>query len=88
MKDDKGFHVYTLHIKTDNTFDLYIDTETVSSGNLLEDFEPPVEPPQEIDDPDEEQPEDWVTEVRSWRRRGGFYFCRRPKSWLLFVFVR
>lgn len=56
--------MYTLHVKPDNTFDIYIDTESVSTGNLLEDFKPPVNPPTEIDDPEDEQPEDWVTEVR------------------------
>lgn len=50
-------------MKTDGTFDLYIDTEIASSGNLLEDMEPPIMPPKEIDDPDDVQPEDWVTEV-------------------------
>lgn len=69
MKDDGGFHVYTLHIKTDNTFDLYIDTEVVSSGSLLEDMKPPLVPPEEIDDPEDKQPDDWVTEVcpHFWR---------------------
>ena len=64
IKDDGGFHVYTLHIKTDNTFDLYVDAEVAASGSLLEDMEPPLVPPPEIDDPEDEQPEDWVTEVR------------------------
>lgn len=63
IKDDKGFHVYTLHVKADNTFDLYVDTEVTASGNLLNDFKPSVNPPQEIDDPDDVQPEDWVTQV-------------------------
>lgn len=63
IKEDKGFHVYTLHVKTDNTFDLYIDTEIAGSGSLLTDVEPPVVPAKEIDDPDDEQPEEWVTEV-------------------------
>ena len=56
--------MYTLHVKTDSTFDLYIDTEIASYGNLLEDMEPPIVPAKEIDDPDDVQPEDWVTEVR------------------------
>lgn len=63
IKDDSGFHVYTLHVKTDNTFDLYIDTEIASHGNLLEDMKPPIVPAKEIDDPDDVQPEDWVTAV-------------------------
>lgn len=65
VKEDKGFHVYTLHVKAEsNTFDVYIDTELVSTGNLLEDFEPAVNPPKEIDDADDEQPKDWITEVQ------------------------
>lgn len=65
IKDDKGYHLYTLHIKVDNTFEIYIDTESVSQGSLLEDFEPPVHLPQEIDDPEDTQPEGWVTAVRT-----------------------
>lgn len=57
--------MYTLHVKKDGVFDLYIDTEVVSSGSLLEDMTPPLVPPMEIDDPEDEQPEDWVTEVHS-----------------------
>lgn len=63
IKGDNGFHVYTLHVKPDNTFDIYIDTDAVSTGNLLEDFSPAVNPDMEIDDPEDEQPEDWVTTV-------------------------
>lgn len=59
--------MYTLHVKTDNSFDVYIDAEMVSSGSLLEDMRPPLVPPQEIDDPEDEQPEDWVAEVRQQR---------------------
>ncbi|CAM9582776.1 unnamed protein product [Ectocarpus sp. 4 AP-2014] len=65
IKDDGGFHVYTLHIKKDDSsFDLYIDTEMISSGSLLVDMKPPLVPPQEIDDPEDEQPEDWVSEAK------------------------
>lgn len=56
--------MYTLHVKaSDNSFDVYIDAELASSGSLLEDVEPPLVPSREIDDPEDEQPEDWVTEV-------------------------
>jgi hypothetical protein len=30
------------------------------TGNLLEDFTPPVNPPKEINDPEDKKPEDWV----------------------------
>ncbi|CAM9125299.1 unnamed protein product, partial [Hapterophycus canaliculatus] len=63
IKDDGGFHVYSLHVKQDGTFDLYIDTEVVSSGSLLEDMTPPLVPPLDMDDPEDEQPDDWVTEA-------------------------
>ena len=33
--------------------------QIVSSGNLLEDFTPPVNPPKVIDDPKDFKPEDW-----------------------------
>ena len=62
--------MYTLHVKADSTFDLYVDTALASSGSLLEDMKPPIVPEREIDDPEDEQPEDWVTEVRA-----RFYKC-------------
>lgn len=33
--------------------------QIVNSGSLLEDFSPPVNPPKEIDDPEDSMPEDW-----------------------------
>eukprot|EP00742_Colponemidia_sp_Colp-10_P001982 GILJ01002116.1.p1 GENE.GILJ01002116.1~~GILJ01002116.1.p1 ORF type:complete len:559 (-),score=101.57 GILJ01002116.1:321-1997(-) len=53
-------HLYTLHVRKDNSFDILIDEEVVSSGNLLEDFKPPVNPPKTIDDPNDKKPDDWV----------------------------
>lgn len=32
--------------------------------NLLEDMEPPVNPPKEIDDPTDFKPDDWVDEAK------------------------
>merc|ERR1712196_508857 len=40
------------------------DKETKKSGSLLEDFDPPVNPPKQIDDPTDEKPEDWVDEAK------------------------
>lgn len=34
--------------------------ESHNLGNLLEDFTPTVNPPKEIDDPEDKKPEDWV----------------------------
>jgi len=41
-------------------YDLLIDGESKKSGSLFDDFEPPFNPPAEIDDPEETKPEDWV----------------------------
>lgn len=46
-------------VRPDNTFEVFVDQASVSSGSLLEDFTPPVNPPKEIDDPDDKKPEDW-----------------------------
>jgi hypothetical protein len=39
---------------------MLIDGEEKKAGSILEDFEPAVNPPEEIDDPDDSKPEDWV----------------------------
>ncbi|KAJ0179605.1 hypothetical protein K1T71_005317 [Dendrolimus kikuchii] len=56
---DKEPHLYTLVVRPDNTFTILIDNKEVNSGSLLEDFTPPVNPPEEIDDPNDKKPEDW-----------------------------
>jgi calnexin len=56
--------LYTLIVRPDNTFEILINNAKVSSGNLLEDFDPPVNPPKEIDDPTDKKPDDWVDEPR------------------------
>ncbi|CAH8572271.1 unnamed protein product [Heterobilharzia americana] len=38
---DKKTHLYTLVLRSDNTFERYIDQVKVQSGNLLDDFEDP-----------------------------------------------
>ncbi|XP_043786169.1 calnexin-like isoform X1 [Apis laboriosa] len=56
---DKQPHLYTLIIRPDNNFEIKIDNKIVNSGSLLDDFTPPVNPPLEIEDPTDVQPEDW-----------------------------
>ncbi|CAK9826783.1 CANX [Anthophora retusa] len=56
---DKQPHLYTLIIRSDNTFEIKVDNKIVNSGSLLDDFTPPVNPPLEIEDPTDVQPEDW-----------------------------
>ncbi|EHY54777.1 hypothetical protein HRR83_004095 [Exophiala dermatitidis] len=56
--------LYTLIVKPDNTFELLIDNKSAKNGSLLEDFSPAVNPPKEIDDPNDKKPEDWVDLAR------------------------
>jgi hypothetical protein len=39
-----------------------IDGDVKSTGSLFDDFEPPFNPPAEIDDETDKKPEDWVDE--------------------------
>ena len=59
-KTDGKPHTYTLVVRPSNAFEILIDGASEASGSLLEDFEPAVNPPKEIDDPDDKKPEDWV----------------------------
>lgn len=61
---DKKTHLYGLVINPDNSFEIQIDGATKASGDLLTSMEPPVNPPKEIDDPEDSKPEDWVDEMK------------------------
>ncbi|XP_015121079.1 calnexin isoform X2 [Diachasma alloeum] len=56
---DKVPHLYTLIVRSDNSFQVKVDGKIVNEGSLLDDFTPPVNPPLEIEDPNDIQPEDW-----------------------------
>ncbi|KAK8229442.1 calnexin precursor [Phyllosticta capitalensis] len=56
--------LYTLIVRPDQTFEIKINGESVKNGSLLEDFTPAVNPPQEIDDPKDTKPDDWVDEAK------------------------
>merc|ERR1712226_583134 len=56
---DKRPHLYRLVIKPDNSFEIYIDYNLVNYGTLVDHFDPPVNPPAEIDDPNDFKPDDW-----------------------------
>lgn len=51
--DDRLPHLYTLILRPDNSFEMRVDNKIVNSGSLLEDFKPAVNPPAEIDDPED-----------------------------------
>merc|ERR1719504_530274 len=53
-------HLYRLVLKPDNTVRVEIDEEKIYEGNLKEDWE--VLAPKTINDPEDKQPEDWVTD--------------------------
>jgi len=57
---EKLTNLYTLVINPNNTYEVLFNGEVDKSGSLLEDFEPAVNPPKEIDDPSDKKPEDWV----------------------------
>lgn len=46
-------------LNPDNTYEIFIDQSSVSKGSLLTDVVPPVNPPKEIDDPNDSKPSDW-----------------------------
>lgn len=46
-------------LNPDNTFEVLVDQTVVNSGSLLSDMTPPVNPPAEIEDPEDHKPEDW-----------------------------
>ncbi|XP_023238032.1 calnexin-like, partial [Centruroides sculpturatus] len=56
---DKKPHLFTLIITPDNRFEIQIDQKSIHKGSLLEDVSPSVNPPAEIDDPNDSKPEDW-----------------------------
>ena len=53
-------------IKPDQTYEIDIDRKTAAKGILGHDdtFEPALEPPTEIDDPNDVKPDDWVDDAQ------------------------
>eukprot|EP01041_Mallomonas_annulata_P011429 gene11429-23905_t len=64
IRGDKKTHLYTLHIKNDNSFEIFIDKKSSKKGDLFNDMEPPFNPPAEIDDPTDFKPSNWVDDVQ------------------------
>lgn len=56
--------LYTLVVRPDQTYEIKVNNESVSKGSLLKDFTPSVNPPKEIDDPEDSKPADWVDEEK------------------------
>ena len=53
-------NILTLAFSPDNTYSVSIDDGKPETGSLLTNFQPPVNPPKEIDDPEDKKPADWV----------------------------
>jgi len=62
VPSDKLPHLYGLAITPKGDVTVKIDGEAVFEGSLFDEkaFEPPFNPPEEIDDPADSKPEDWV----------------------------
>lgn len=58
VETDKASHVYTLQVKPDNSFEVFIDQESVRKGTLEEGWDFLL--PKEIKDPSVSKPADWV----------------------------
>lgn len=56
---DKQPHLYQLALYPDNTFTIQVDHKIINQGSLLTDFNPSVNPPKEIDDPNDTKPANW-----------------------------
>jgi len=55
---DEFSHLYTLVVRPDNTFEVFVDNKSVRSGKLEDEFD--FLEPKEINDPDQSKPADWV----------------------------
>lgn len=62
VESDRLTHLYTLHVKPDNTFEVFIDQQSVKSGKLEENWDFLL--PKQIKDPNVSKPADWVDAKR------------------------
>ncbi|OSX81151.1 hypothetical protein BU14_0025s0032 [Porphyra umbilicalis] len=61
---DKKTHLYTLAVLSNGSFSVSVDGEVKRTGELADEFEPPVQPVEQIDDADDKKPDDWVDEAK------------------------
>ncbi len=62
--ESKKTSLYTLIVRPDQTFEIKVNNESVSKGSLLDSFTPSVNPPKEINDPEDSKPADWVDDAK------------------------
>jgi len=59
---DQVSHVYTLLVKPDNTYEVFVDGESKQKGSLEEDWD--FLEPRKIKDPELSKPDDWVDDAK------------------------
>merc|ERR1712083_1278101 len=59
---DQLSHVYTLLVKPDNTYEVFVDGESKQKGSLEEDWD--FLEPRKIKDPELSKPDDWVDDAK------------------------
>ncbi|KAG2022694.1 calnexin [Coprinopsis cinerea AmutBmut pab1-1] len=93
---EKLTNLYTLILHPNNTYNVLVNGESSKTGSLLEDFDPPVNPPKEIDDPEDKKPDDWVDQDKipdpdakkpdDWDEDAPYEIidedAEKPKGWL------
>jgi calnexin len=56
---DQKHHLFKFVLEPNNNFEIFMDGKSAGKGNLLEDVDPPINPPKEIVDPNDTKPDDW-----------------------------
>lgn len=64
IKNDKKIHLYTLVLRSDNSFEILIDMSSAVKGSLLTHLKPAINPPEMINDETDVKPSDWVDEAQ------------------------
>lgn len=64
IRSTKLSTLYTLIVNPNGQYEILINREKIRFGSLLEDLDPPMSSPAEIDDPTDKKPTDWVDEAQ------------------------
>lgn len=63
VRTDRHTHLYTLVLRKDQSFDIFVDEKPAKTGHLLTHMQPSINPPAMIDDPSDKKPLDWVDDA-------------------------
>jgi len=64
IRSDTETHLYTLVLRKDNSFEIFVDKKSAKKGDLLTHMIPSANPAAEIDDASDKKPEGWVDEAK------------------------